>query len=80
MKMSCFRRFNTATANIDCKYMKFCALEMYGSCMLYPRDLFLESTLKRQLIYLYSNFNIFLIYVTMRSILPLKVQSCELKK
>ena len=30
----------TAIANIDCKYMKFCAWDMYRSYMLAPRDFF----------------------------------------
>ena len=62
----------TAIANIDCKYMKFCARDIYGSYVLAPKDLFLEPTLKIQWICLHPNFNIFLIYVTMRAILPLK--------
>ena len=28
----------TEIANIDCKYMKFCARDIYGSYMLAPRD------------------------------------------
>ena len=27
-----------AIANIDCKYIKFCAWDIYGSYMLTPRD------------------------------------------
>ena len=40
----------TAIANNNCKYMKFCASDMYGSYMPAPRDLFLEPIQKRQLI------------------------------
>ena len=40
----------TAIANIDCKYMKFCAQDIYGSYMVAPRDLFLEPIQKKRLI------------------------------
>ena len=39
-----------AIANIDCKYMKFCARDIYGSYMLAPRDFLLEPIQKKQLI------------------------------
>ena len=40
----------TAIANIDCKYMKFRAWDIYGRYMPAPRDLFVEPIQKRQLI------------------------------
>ena len=37
-------------ANIDCKYIKFCAWNIYGSYMLASRDSFLEPIQKTQMI------------------------------
>ena len=57
----------TTIANIDCKYMKFFARDIYRPYMLAPRDLVLEPIQKRQLIqsqelhHLHSNLNFILI-------------------
>lgn len=59
----------TAIANIDCKYMKFCAWDMYRSYMLAPGDFFWNQFKKMQLIQSQVAFILFMVLNAFPSVL-----------